>query len=81
HLPHYAITRDDGTARVLASQPIDASRPHPMTLAGEAEFNTLVWAPPAGDRAGDVVVCDSTVFSTLFGADESLERFWKNLVS
>lgn len=81
HLPHYALTRDDGTARVLAKQAIDLSRPHPMTLSGETEFNTLVWAPPAGDRAGDVVVCDSTVFSTLFGADESLERFWKNLVS
>lgn len=81
HLPHYALTRDDGTARVLAKQPIDLSRPHPMTLSGETEFNTLVWAPPAGERAGDVVVCDSTVFSTLFGADESLERFWKNLVS
>ncbi|RYF97098.1 MAG: hypothetical protein EON94_15455 [Caulobacteraceae bacterium] len=81
HLPHYALTRDDGTARVLAKQAIDLSRPHPMTLSGETEFNTLVWAPPAGDRAGDVVICDSTVFSTLFGADESLERFWKNLVS
>lgn len=81
HLPHYALTRDDGTARVLAKQAIDLSRPHPMTQSGETEFNTLVWAPPAGDRAGDIVVCDSTVFSTLFGGDESLERFWRNLVS
>lgn len=81
HLPHYALTRDDGTARVLATQPIERSRPHPMTMGGQAEFNTLVWAPPAADRAGDVVVCDSTVFSTLFGADESLKRFWKNLVT
>ena len=81
HLPHYALTRDDGTARVLARQAIDLSRPHPFTAGGETEFNTLVWAAPGGDRAGDVVVCDSTVFSTLFGADESLERFWKNLVS
>jgi hypothetical protein len=81
HLPHYALTRDDGTAQVLARQPIDLSRPHPFTASGETEFNTLVWAPPKGERAGDVVVCDSTVFSTLFGADESLERFWKNLVS
>jgi hypothetical protein len=79
HLPHYAITRDDGTARVLARQPIDPARPHPFTEAGNTEFNTLVWAPPKGDRAGDVLVCDSTVFSTLFGGDESLERFWKNL--
>lgn len=81
HLPHYAVTRDDGAAQVLAKQAIDPARPHPMTLAGETAFNTLVWAPPKGDRAGEVVVCDSTVFSTLFGADESLERFWKNLVS
>ncbi|MCR5878893.1 hypothetical protein [Phenylobacterium sp. J367] len=81
HLPHYAITRDDGTAVVLAKQPIDPNRPHPFTASGESAFNTLVYAPPAGERAGDVLVCDSTVFSTLFGADESLERFWKNLVS
>lgn len=81
HLPHYAVTRDDGTARVLARQPIDLSRPHPFTAAGETEFNTLVWVPPGGGRGGDVVVCDSTVFSTLFGGDASLERFWKNLVS
>jgi hypothetical protein len=79
HLPHYALTRDDGTARVLARQPIDLSRPHPFTAGGETEFNTLVWAPPAGARAGDVLVVDSTVFSTLFGGDESLERFWKNI--
>ncbi|HEY1929439.1 MAG TPA: hypothetical protein VGG92_18390 [Caulobacteraceae bacterium] len=79
HLPHYVLTRDDGTARVLARQPIDLSRPHPLTLAGETEFNTLVWAPPQGERAGEVLVCDSTVFSTLFGGDASLERFWKNL--
>jgi hypothetical protein len=81
HLPHYALTRDDGTARVLATQAIEPSRPHPLTQSGVAEFNTLVWAPPAQERGGDVLVCDSTVFSTLFGADESLERFWKNLVS
>jgi hypothetical protein len=81
HLPHYALTRDDGTARVLARQPIDLSRPHPFTKDATTEFNTLVWAPPAGERSGDVVICDSTVFSTLFGADESLERFWKNLVA
>jgi len=81
HMPHYALTRDDGTARVLARQPIDLSRPHPFTQAGETEFNIVVWAPPAGARAGDVLVCDSTLFSTLFGADESLERFWKNLVT
>ena len=40
----YALTKDDGTARVLAKQAIDPARPHPMTQAGETAFNTLVWA-------------------------------------
>jgi hypothetical protein len=82
HLPHYAVT--DGATdaiHVLARQPIDMSRPHPFTLAGNREFNALVWMPPSGDRGGDVLVADSTVFSTLFGHDESLERFWRNLAT
>lgn len=79
HLPHYAVTADDGSVRVLARQPIDLSKPHPFTASGETEFNTLVWAPPAEDRRGDVLLANSTIFSTLFGGDESLERFWRNL--
>jgi hypothetical protein len=81
HLPHYAVTSDDASVRVLARQPIDLSRPHPFTASGETEFNTIVWAAPAGERRGDVLVVDSTVFSTLFGGDESLERFWRNLAT
>ncbi|MBN8228381.1 hypothetical protein JYK02_12800 [Corallococcus macrosporus] len=82
HLPHYAVTSEDsGSARVLAKQPIDRTRPHPFTSAGNTEFNALVWMPPGDGRAGDVLVADSTVFSTLFGADESLVRFWKNLAT
>ena len=80
HLPHYAVTTDDTRAiHVLARQPIDRSRPHPFTDAGNDAFNTLVWMPPGGARGGEVLVVDSTVFSTLFGTDESLVRFWKNI--
>jgi len=79
HLPHYALTSADAKISVLATQPIDLSRPHPFTEAGNREFNTLVWLSPNGTRAGDVLVADSTIFSTLFGGTESLERFWKNL--
>jgi hypothetical protein len=32
-------------------------------------------------RGGEVLVCDSTTFSTLFGGTESIERFWKNLAT
>jgi hypothetical protein len=37
--------------------------------------------PPNGARAGEVLLADSTVFSTLFGADDSLKQFWKNLAT
>src|SRR6266511_462481 len=79
-LPHYALITDDTKSiHVLARQPIDMSRPHPFTEAGNREFNMFLWMPPSGDRAGDVLLADSTIFSTLFGRDESLENFWKNI--
>ena len=80
HLPHYALTTNDTKAiHVLARQPIDMSRPHPFTEAGNKEFNMFLWMPPSGKRAGDILLADSTIFSTLFGGDQSLETFWKNL--
>ena len=82
HLPHYAVTTDDPKAvRVLALQPIDLRKPHPFTEAGNREFNTFLWLPPTGKRGGDILFADSTIFSTLFAGDESLERFWKNLAT
>lgn len=80
HLPHYAVTTNDENAiHVLARQPIDMSHPHPFIEAGNREFNMFLWMPPMGERAGDILLADSTIFTTLFGGDESLERFWKNL--
>jgi hypothetical protein len=81
HLPHYAVTEDTKSVRVLGRQPIDLSRPHPFTEAGNTEFNSFVWMPPDGTRGGEVLLADSTIFSTLFGADDSLKRFWKNLAT
>jgi hypothetical protein len=80
HLPHYALTADDGaTACVLSRQPIDLDRPHPFTAAGNTEFNSLIWMPPKDDRAGHILLADSTIFTTLFGGTESLANFWGNL--
>jgi hypothetical protein len=80
HLPHYAVTSQDGAAvHVLAKQPIDVSRPHPFIEEGNTDFNMVLWMPPGGTRAGDVLFADSTVFSTLFGGDESLQNFWRNI--
>ncbi|MGV9667369.1 hypothetical protein ACWDUL_01015 [Nocardia niigatensis] len=80
HLPHYELTEPDGDAvRLLARQPIELSRPHPFTEAGNTEFNTLLWLPPTGARAGNIVMADSTNFTTLFGGTDSLANFWRNL--
>ncbi|GAA3017662.1 hypothetical protein [Streptosporangium longisporum] len=83
HLPHYAVTTDEAdVVHALGRQPIDLSRPpHPFTEAGNTEFNMFLWMPPAGDRAGDVIFADTTIFSTLFGVDDSLRTFWNNIVS
>ncbi len=81
HLPHYAVTADDNQVSVLATQPIDLSRPHPFTEAGNREFNACVWIRQSGKRAVDILMVDSTVFSTLFGVDRSLERFWRNIAT
>lgn len=80
HLPHYALMNDDGkTVQVLARQPIDLDRPHPFTAAGNKEFNCLLWLPPNEQHIGDVLMVDSTNFTTLFGGTDSLMNFWKNL--
>ncbi len=82
HLPHYELTAPEGPdLRVLGRQLIDQTRPHPFTLAGNTEFNALIHMPPSGDRAGDIVLVDSTHFTTLFGASDSLKSFWRNLVT
>jgi len=82
HLPHYAVTEDNSnTIHVLAKQPIDMTNPHPFIEAGNREFNMFLWMPPSGERAGDILLADSTIFTTLFGADESLIQFWKNIAT
>jgi len=80
HLPHYELTEPGSDrVRVLARQPVDLERPHPFTAAGNTEFNIVLWMPPEGERRGDIVLVDSTHFTTLFGGTESLEQFWRNL--
>lgn len=82
HLPHYALTADAGdSVRVLARQPVDLGRPHPFIAAGNKAFNSLLWMPPHDSRGGHIVLADSTIFTTLFGGTESLDRFWRNLAS
>jgi hypothetical protein len=79
HLPHYALTTDDTKCvHVLTRQPIDLTRPHPFTEAGNQEFNSCIWMPPSNGRGGHILLADSTIFTTLFGGTDSLEHFWGN---
>jgi hypothetical protein len=79
HLPHYEITDQSRAVHVLARQPIEMERPHPFTAAGHTEFNCLLWMPAERQRAGDIVLVDSTHFTTLFGVTDSLKNFWRNV--
>ena len=80
HLPHYEITeKREKSLHLLARQPIDLERPHPFTAAGNTEFNCLLWMAPDEQRAGNIILVDSTNFTTLFGGAESLRNFWRNL--
>ena len=82
HLPHYALTAPEcDKLRVLGRQRIDPNRPHPFTTTGDTEFNALIWMPPTAQHAGDIVLADSTNFTTLFGGTDSLKNFWHNLAS
>jgi hypothetical protein len=82
HLPHYELTAPESDGlRVLGRQRVDPHRPHPFTAAGNTEFNEVIWMPPAGDRAGDIVLIDSTHFTTLFGGTDSLRNLWRNLAT
>jgi hypothetical protein len=82
HLPHYALTTEDAkSVHVLTRQPIDLDRPHPFTAAGNTEFNSCIWMAPNEQRAGHILLADSTIFTTLFGGVESLQTFWKNLAT
>ncbi|BBZ34939.1 hypothetical protein [Mycolicibacterium confluentis] len=82
HLPHYELTAPEGDhLRVLGRQRVDPHRPHPFTTAGNTEFNAVIWLPPGDDRAGDIVLIDSTHFTTLFGGTDSLRSLWRNLAT
>jgi len=82
HLPHYELTAPEGPGlRVLGRQRVDPHRPHPFTAQGNTEFNALIWMPPGSSRAGDIVLIDSTHFTTLFGGTDSLVNLWRNLAT
>jgi hypothetical protein len=80
HLPHYDLVGDHAkTVHILGRQLIDPDRPHPFTAAGNKEFNAFLWMSQTEGRAGDILLIDSTNFTTLFGGTDSLEHLWRNI--
>ncbi len=70
---------DSGRFECLpANRPISNVPTHSPS-AGNREFNVVLWMPPEGKSAGDIVLVDSTNFTTLFGGTQSLESFWRNV--
>ncbi|BBO35588.1 hypothetical protein [Lacipirellula parvula] len=80
HLPHLEIRPGaKGKVRVLAKQPINPlAAPHPFSRIN-THFDALLWAPPDGERRGQTVICDATLWSAAFGGLASLETLWRNL--
>lgn len=82
HLPHFerlegAVDKLD----VLARQRIDpAAPPHPFTQDGRSTFDAMLQSR-RGVFAGDVVIADTTLWSSTAGGVESLRRLWANVAS
>lgn len=82
HLPHLERL-GDGLAKldVLARQPIDMTAPpHPFTAGGRSDFDALLQSKP-DIFSGRVLVCDTTTWSSTVGGLDSLQRFWRNVVT
>lgn len=85
HLPHLFIEEKfSREALVLGKQPVNSHfdpqvGEHPFVAEGNRSFNAFVWVPAGKKRAGDVFICDATLWSAAFGGVSSLEQLWHNL--
>lgn len=81
HLPHLWIPPQlSSKVSVLARQPINATAPtHPFVAAGHRDFNAFLHIRPGDERAGQIFVCDATLWSSVFSGMDSLTRLWANV--
>jgi hypothetical protein len=83
HHPHLPQLERLGEAvekmEVLARQRIDLkASPHPFTAGGRQTFDAVLQSR-AGVFAGDVLVSDTTLWSSTAGGVESLRQLWTNV--
>lgn len=81
HLPHLERVGDAvAKMEVLVRQSIDpTAAPHPFTRDGRSTFDALLQSK-RGVFAGDLLVGDATLWSSLAGGADSLRRLWTNVV-
>ncbi len=81
HLPHFERLGDSvAKLDVLARQPIDLTAPpHPFTAGGRRDFDALLQTKPDVFR-GQLLICDTTIWSSTAGGVDNLQRFWRNAV-
>ncbi len=82
HLPHYELTAPESEHRTRTRPP--ARRPEPPASVhrrGQHRVQRVALDAPDGQRAGDIVLVDSTHFTTLFGGTDSLRNLWHNLAT
>jgi hypothetical protein len=82
HLPHFERLGDSvAKLDVLARQPIDlGAPPHPFTAGGRTDFDALLQSKP-DVFSGRLLICDATTWSSTVGGLDSLQRFWRNVIS
>jgi hypothetical protein len=81
HLPHFErLPGATEKMEVLARQAIDTNAPpHPFTHGGRLTFDALLQSR-SGVFGGDLLVRDTTLWSSTAGGVDSLRRFWSNVV-
>jgi hypothetical protein len=81
HLPHLERTgASTERMEVLVQQEIDLTAPpHPFTQEGRSSFDAVLQSRPK-TFAGKLLVCDTTLFSSMAGGVVNLRRFWTNVI-
>lgn len=79
HLPHlYVPSSLSETVTVLARQSINlAASEHPFVTEGNRHFNAFLQIK-SENIAGQLYICDATLWSSAFGGTESLNHLWAN---
>jgi hypothetical protein len=69
----------DDALEVLARQVVDPQAPAHPVMPGGGDFDAILQSRPEAGL-GRLVVCDATLWTSVFGGLDGLEIFWKNVI-